>query len=274
MKDSNEYLTGLAEHYSRQLDLQEEELKHLPEGYLALRNDLKQPAYVWVRPGMEVDSNGISRPRYDRKTITDREPLIRQLARKEYLKNSNRLLTEELGRINTFLRECREPDADTVLKMLPKAYQNLPEKMFFRERHDATQWAQAKYEQNTYRPEEKIHRTLSGLRVRSKSELMIADKLELYELPFRYEAMIYFEQYSFSPDFMIMTKDGIVYWEHCGMMTNPHYKRNNEWKLRMYEKMGIVPWKNLIITYDTEDGGLDLRIIESEIVNKLITTKI
>jgi len=38
----------------------------------------------------------------------------------------------------------------------------------------------------------------------------------------------------------------------------------------MYERMGIVPWKNLIVTYDTEDGGLSSAVIEAEIRNKLL----
>lgn len=38
----------------------------------------------------------------------------------------------------------------------------------------------------------------------------------------------------------------------------------------MYEKAGIVPWDNLIVTYDGADGNLNLAIVESEIKNKLL----
>lgn len=38
----------------------------------------------------------------------------------------------------------------------------------------------------------------------------------------------------------------------------------------MYERAGIVPWKNLIVTYDDETGNLDLRMIEAEIRNRLL----
>jgi hypothetical protein len=44
----------------------------------------------------------------------------------------------------------------------------------------------------------------------------------------------------------------------------------NKWKRSVYEQMGIVPWNNLIITYDTEDGGLSSGIIDAEIHNKLM----
>lgn len=54
------------------------------------------------------------------------------------------------------------------------------------------------------------------------------------------------------------------------MMSDPRYRASNKWKLDQYEKIGIVPWKNLIITYDTEDGGINTGIIESEIINKIL----
>ena len=39
------------------------------------------------------------------------------------------------------------------------------------------------------------------------------------------------------------------------------HKRNAE-KLSVYEENGIVPWDNLIITYD-KDGSIDLSIAEA-----------
>ena len=44
---------------------------------------------------------------------------------------------------------------------------------------------------------------------------------------------------------------------------------HHKWKMDIYEEAGIVTWKNLIVTYDSENGMLDLGIIESEIVNKV-----
>ena len=31
-----------------------------------------------------------------------------------------------------------------------------------------------------------------------------------------------------------------------------------------------MPWRNLIVTYDEYDGGINLAVIESEIRNKLL----
>ena len=50
------------------------------------------------------------------------------------------------------------------------------------------------------------------------------------------------------------------------MMTDPGYRKCWEAKKKFYEKNGIVEGKNLIVTYDDENGGLDSaeiqRIIE------------
>ena len=53
-------------------------------------------------------------------------------------------------------------------------------------------------------------------------------------------------------------------------MVDPDYRAYNKWKLSQYEGMKIVPWENLIITYDINDGEFDMRIIEAEIVKKLM----
>lgn len=269
MNQGNVYLNNLLRDYWHRLKMQEKELRRMPPGHLYVREQNGRVQFMHettVKCGVETKERV-------RRGITKNQYLVRQLARKKYLENSVKLLSEEIARLENFMRSSIPPDVPTVLSMLPKAYRHLPEEMFRPEKRAAIKWAKEEYEQNTYNLNERKHLTENGLRVRSKSELFIADKLERYELPFRYEAMIYFRQYSFSPDFMIMTRDGIMYWEHCGMMMNQKYRRNNEWKLQMYDKMGITPWNNLIVTYDTEDGGLDLRIIESEIVNKLLPVK-
>ena len=58
------------------------------------------------------------------------------------------------------------------------------------------------------------------------------------------------------------------------MMSDPKYRKNNTWKLDIYEEMGIVPWNNLIITYDTVDGAINSSIIDAEINNKLLSSTI
>lgn len=265
MKTANEYLIMALRGYEERLKKEKAELNSMPEGSLIFMNDNGRTNYVQLIPA-SAKTGG----KRIRRAINKDPNLIKQLARKKFLQKSVELTSEEVERIKIFLQSSRPPDAERVLETLPEKYKDISESVYFPKRAEAKQWAQKPFNQSTFNPEEKIHMSIGGIKVRTKSELLIADRLELYDLPFRYEDTLGYRQYSFNPDFSVMTTKGIMYWEHCGMMNDPKYRRRNEWKLQIYNKIGVVPWKNLIITYDFEDGGLDLRIIESEIVNKLL----
>ncbi len=85
------------------------------------------------------------------------------------------------------------------------------------------------------------------------------------------EQVLHIGTKSFAPDFTIRRSDGtLFYWEHCGMTGSETYMQRHKVKLSMYESIGIVPWKNLIVTYDDPQGCVRLSVIESEIRNKLL----
>ncbi|MDO4545975.1 MAG: hypothetical protein Q4C25_07440, partial [Bacillota bacterium] len=264
MKTGNVYLNTLLQEYQTQLKEQQKELKAMPPGHLTVRMRENRVNYIQILPPFQPDGQ------YRVKGITKDERLVKQLARKKYLELSTKQLTIATSKLERFLENYQEPLPQDVLRQLPKSYRQLPEEWLFPEKSADDKWVTEEYPRNTDREHEKIHITGRGLRVRSKSELIIAEKLDAYNLPYRYEQLIGYENYVFSPDFIIKARRRLFYWEHCGMMADPRYRKRNKWKLTMYEKMGIVPWKNLIVTYDTEDGGIHSAIIEAEIRNKLL----
>lgn len=128
---------------------------------------------------------------------------------------------------------------------------------------------------NKYYDENKIHKTIKGELVRSKSEVIIANMLYNYEksgdIKYYYEKELLLKDNSVRlPDFTIKTDLGDTwYWEHCGMMTDINYKMYWEAKKKIYEENGIIEGKNLIVTYDDEKGGIDTAKIE-EVINKYL----
>ena len=113
-----------------------------------------------------------------------------------------------------------------------------------------------------------IHHTIEGELVRSKSEMIIANCLHFNELEYEYEPILEIEPGKIlRPDFKIVDGDTgeVWYWEHCGMMNVPKYVKRWEDKKKLYEKNGIIEGKNLIVTEDDKNGGLD-----SAYINKLI----
>ena len=53
------------------------------------------------------------------------------------------------------------------------------------------------------------------------------------------------------------------------MMDDPYYQARHKRKMALMERAGIVPWKNLIVTYDN-DGVINVPLIKSIIENDVI----
>lgn len=127
-----------------------------------------------------------------------------------------------------------------------------------------------KYEGNFYNSNLK-HITLDGTKVRSKSELIIANQLYYNSLEYQYESHLYLNDGKFRrPDFRVITPSGkTVYWEHLGMLNDDSYKKAWEEKKAEYEANGISEQNsNLFTTEDNEEGGLDSKQIEA-VINQI-----
>ena len=115
--------------------------------------------------------------------------------------------------------------------------------------------------------------TKKNLRVRSKSEIFIADRLDDYLLPFIFEFPIYLEGRGWVyPDFMILNVwlRKVYIWEHLGKMDDPGYLQDNLAKIRAYERSGYFPGDNLILTFETKNLPLDTREIDKIINHYLL----
>ena len=75
---------------------------------------------------------------------------------------------------------------------------------------------------------------------------MIADKLYMMDIPYKYEYPISLSPYGIIyPDFVVLNvkerKEVII--EHFGMMDNPEYAAGAVQKIDMYIKNGYIPGK-------------------------------
>ena len=85
--------------------------------------------------------------------------------------------------------------------------------------------------------EGKVHRTLVGYMVRSKSEVIIANMLFDRDIPFKYELPLYAPDGTFYlPDFRINWRGEEFFWEHVGMLHDERYRKHWEIKKRWYDK--------------------------------------
>lgn len=223
--------------------------------------------------------------RYIRKTITGNQKEINALARKEYLRILISSIEKNIKMLETTRDNLDDLDFDSIKSQMYKACRELPEESFFTDIPEKTgvnkesadeifrihrKWADEPYEKSNFMPEGKRFMTSAGFRVRSKSEQHIVEQLVNYGVPFRYEQVIHIDDLSYSADFTFRDKNmDYFYWEHAGMMEDPKYVEGHYRKMRNFEGVGIVPWKNLIITYDV-DGTINIPMIKSIIENEVI----
>lgn len=129
-------------------------------------------------------------------------------------------------------------------------------------------WKTEKYRSNPIHREALKYMTTNGMRMRSKSELIIGDILEKYGIIYRYEQAIEICGKIYYPDFVILCDDGtIIIWEHFGLMEDESYKLKAFNKICDYRKLGFKQYKNLICTW--EDDLESMENIE-DIVNRII----
>lgn len=113
-------------------------------------------------------------------------------------------------------------------------------------------------------PEGRIHRTERGEKVRSKSQVIIANALHQVGIDYRYEQPLTGQRRGgqILPAFVVLDGDGQpIVWEHLEDLGTP--ERVQEWEERhkWYEANGFMVGINLFVTRDEPDGGLDSRKI-------------
>ena len=192
-----------------------------------------------------------------------------RLAHKKFMKFQLEELKQELSVLNEFIANLEKIPKRSQQLLGDRRYIDLLQPFWKKKSEQYHEWMYEKYERNKKHPEKLIHVTKSGCFVRSKSEVMIADALFAYDIPFRYEGELSIGEVILYPDFtMIHPLTGeLVYWEHFGMMNVPSYINTCFNKLNTYAQNGIIPTINLITTYETEHIPLASAKVEETIRN-------
>ena len=128
------------------------------------------------------------------------------------------------------------------------------------------------YEGNAFDKNDKTEfYTKRGERVRSKSEMIIANELYRYDIPYKYEMPLnlldWNKEVTFYPDFTTLNKRTGKKWimEHFGMMEKQNYFETTFWKLDVYEKNGILLGKDLIILHESLTSPLNINVVRKYI---------
>ena len=114
--------------------------------------------------------------------------------------------------------------------------------------------------------------TGKGERVRSKSEILIADTFARFGVPYRYEYPTNVGGTVLYPDFTVLNirKRKEYIWEHLGMLGQAKYAGEAVNRIERLEFNGYFPGENLILTMETEDTPLNTKLVAQLIKRYLL----
>ena len=238
---------------------------------------------------LRVAQKGDKRPQYYHYTSPDnltgkyiRKKQIgfaKTLAQKDYNEQIIQLLQKEIATLEEYLSkaDCGK-SLNEFYATLCEPRQVLITPLTLTDEQYTAQWQAATWVGRPLSEDAPLLNTVRGERVRSKSEVLIADALTRHSIPYRYEYPLQLRRTSESsstvtiyPDFLclnVRTRTEF-YWEHFGLMDNSDYSNNAAGKLRLFAENGILAGRNLILTLETQTEPLSTRTIDQMIVTYL-----
>lgn len=198
--------------------------------------------------------------------------LAYQLAQKDYDNKVFKAAEEELLKIEALIKQCEKVTIESVYDTLSEPRQKLVSPVVLNDEQYIAEWQEETYEKKGFHQDAPEYYTAKGERVRSKSEIFIADSLFRRNIPYRYEYPVILRTMTIHPDFTVLNvrKRKEYLWEHLGMMDDPEYSKFALERIRQYEKQGFYPGDKLIITHETNENPLPTRLIDDIISHYLL----
>lgn len=250
-----------------------EELERRKEELLQLKNE-KEHALKGVPKGTVRISCSQNRTQfYYREKKEDRRgnyipekelELVKKLAQKEYDQKVLRAVEKELGIVERCMAHYQVTEPEMIYENLHEERKKLIIPIRESDEGYIKKWEAVKYQGKGFDENMPEYYTVKKERVRSKSELIIADLLAREGVPYRYESPLHLKGFGqIYPDFMVLNvaKRKEFYWEHLGMMDDPAYVEKAIQKITMYEQNGIYPGERLILTYETRKNPLSQKVV-------------
>lgn len=195
-------------------------------------------------------------------------PIIKELCQFHYEKKIFKALAIQLKLLRKFTTAYKLQSAENIYKNLNEGIKKYATPLIYNEEKFSELWNNSNnnYASLAFSTESPELISTAGIRVRSKSEMMIADCLSKNKIPFKYEFPIKTaNRITLHPDFICLnTKTHQQFiWEHFGLMDNPEYAVNMVQKDNLYRKNGFYQGKNLIYTFETKQQPVTSREIEA-----------
>ncbi len=220
-----------------------------------------------------IKSNGSIQYLVDEKylKVKDRH-IAKMICLRDYYKKIKPMLENERRVLTSFINEYNPDRIDTFTKGLPDG-----RKLLLKDQIMTTSDKLSAFENEVVHGKSFDENDFSefytskGERVRSKSEILIANELARKNIPYKYERPLILhingKEYTFYPDFTVMCpySGRIKYLEHLGKMDSDTYFQNTLSKLDAFERNGLLVGRDVLILHETASVPLSVRVINKYI---------
>lgn len=239
------------------------ETSKLPSGHVEVRRHGKSVQFYHRENSKS--KNGVYIPAADRQKAID-------LVQKRYLLRLLSIAGKQEKVLDAFLRSY---DNNALMKAYDKEgklRQPFITPVLLPDPEFAAAWQATEYQGKPIREDTPVHFTQKQERVRSKSEVMIANALFRSGIPYRYECPLYLRNQVIYPDFTVlrMRDRKQVYWEHLGLIDDLEYRNHALQRIRLFEENGIFPGDELILTVETYKMPLNSLVVKAIIQHYLL----
>ena len=295
------------------LAVTQKHLANTPQGHLRVSQKGHNPEFYHITESGDTHGSNIPHAKL---------ALARRLAQKDYDSRLIKQLKQEIRALQKYLAQTKGGDSCSVggdsaghggspgsaltalyTKLCP-ARQSLVTPVTLTDAQYAAQWQAVPWKGLPFAPDSPDYTTARGERVRSKSEVIIADTLARHGIPYRYEYPLelnyrrngrggtsrsdlkdtpthgadtvnsetsYRPGRTVHPDFLCLNvrTRAEFYWEHFGLMDDGDYLERTLVKLKEFAENKILPGKNLIFTMESAACPLSTRQIEN-LINEFL----
>lgn len=197
--------------------------------------------------------------------------LAKRLAQKQYDQKLIKYLRREVAALDQLLAAA-DPKIQSLYDTQCRARRLLLTPVTLPDEQYAELWKKEAWLGLPFAPDAEFYLTSKKEKVRSKSEVIIADALARNGIPYRYEFPLKLKNDElYHPDFLCLnlrTRHEFI-WEHFGMMDSPDYLERTIKKLNTFAENKIFPGKNLIITMESVKNKLKTQQVES-LINEFL----
>lgn len=239
-------------------------LKHSPTGYIRIqkyRSDFQY--YLRTEP---YDFRG----KYIRKNDME---IAEKIIQRDYYHDLLKETNSQIAALEHFINSYHPQKSITAYSNLSEARKRLITPPLLPDEDYINQFLNQKYEPLGFTENDPEHYTFFQLRVRSKSEILIAEALYRHGIPFIYEYPLSLKGLGIvHPDFYCLNvrRREIIPSEHLGMLDNENYAIRNTNKIEKYILNGYVPGNNLILTFETSNRPINIQVVEKMITTNLL----